>query len=468
MRTLRLLLLVAWGASCHLDRLFRTPGGGGAPASAPTARLSFMTQPNQATAGQSIASVAVAVLDSTGQPLTAFTGTVTIALANPGGGATLTGTAGVAAVNGVATFTDLAIDKAGQYTLRASAEGAAPATSTPITVVAPPPPPPGVTHLGFARQPLATTQAGATLSTVLVDALDAFDNVVADFNNPVTIALDHNPAGGTLSGRMKVNPVGGVATFSDLSIDLVGQGYTLRASTPGLASATSVGFEVTAAPPPPGGATHLQFTDQPQTTQAGQVMPTVRVTVYDGSENEVTTFRGNVTIALAANPGGGTLTTATPTIYRTGGSVIQWEDLVIDNPANGYTLRASSPGLPTVFSDPVDITPDPPPPLNGATGVAFYSQPGTTRAGDILVPAIRVGVQGPGGVIDPSYTRGIWITLIGNPTGATLSGTQHLYPVNGVAIFSDLRIDKPGSGYVLRITSWPLNYQNSRPFEITP
>src|SRR2546429_810921 len=86
MRTLRLLLLVAWGAGCHLDRLFRTPGGGGAPASAPAARLSFTTQPSQATAGQSIASVAVAVLDSTGQPLTAFTGTVTIALANPGGG----------------------------------------------------------------------------------------------------------------------------------------------------------------------------------------------------------------------------------------------------------------------------------------------------------------------------------------------------------------------------------------------
>src|SRR2546429_659577 len=87
MRTLRLLLLVAWGASCHLDRLFRTPGGGGAPASAPAARLSFTTQPSQATAGQSIASVAVPVLDSPGQPPTAFPRARPIAPANPGGGA---------------------------------------------------------------------------------------------------------------------------------------------------------------------------------------------------------------------------------------------------------------------------------------------------------------------------------------------------------------------------------------------
>jgi hypothetical protein len=42
--------------------------------------------------------------------------------------------------------------------------------------------------------------------------------------------------------------VNGVATFSNLSIDRVGTGYTLAASSTGLTGATSSGFNITAAP----------------------------------------------------------------------------------------------------------------------------------------------------------------------------------------------------------------------------
>ena len=139
---------------------------------------------------------------------------------------------------------------------------------------------------------------------------------------------------------------------------------------------------------------------------------------------------------------------------------------VHDQPGYGYTLRATSPGLQTATSDPFDVTADPPPPLNGATGLAFYQEPTTTRAGDVIIPPIRVGVQS-GGSIDPNYSPGIWISLDNNSTGATLSGTRHVYPVNGFAVFSDLRIDKPGSGYTLRVTAWPINAKNSVPFDVT-
>jgi len=469
MRTLRLLALVAWGASCHLDALFKGPGGGGSPASAALgARLTFASQPSQATAGEAIAPVEIAVVDSAGQRLTGFTGTVTIALANPSG-ARLSGTPSVGAVSGVATFSDLTIDRAGQYTLRASAAGAAAATSTPIEVIPPPPPPPTVTHLGFARQPLQSIQAGAVMSPVLVAALDASGDVVTTFSSPITMALGTNAGGGTLSGTLSVAAVSGIATFSELSIDNVGSGYTLRAAIPGISPVNSASFDVTAAPPPPGGATYLRFTDQPQITQAGQVMPTVRVTAYDASDQTVFIFTGNVTITLGDNPVAGTLTTASPTINMDLGlgGVVQWTDLMIDRAGNGYTLRATSPGMRSATSDPFDITSDPPPPLNGATGLAFAQEPTTTRAGDFFVPPVRVVVQGYGGTTDLNYSGAIWISLDANPGGATLSGTRRVYPVNGFATFSDLRIDKPGSGYTLRATAWPLNYKRSNSFDIT-
>ncbi|MGD0020639.1 MAG: hypothetical protein ABSD62_15470, partial [Candidatus Limnocylindrales bacterium] len=60
----------------------------------------------------------------------------------------------------------------------------------------------------------------------------------------VTIAIGTNPGGGTLSGTTSVAAVAGVATFSNLSINLPGTGYTLSATSTGLTSATSSAFDI--------------------------------------------------------------------------------------------------------------------------------------------------------------------------------------------------------------------------------
>src|SRR5882762_417737 len=49
--------------------------------------------------------------------------------------------------------------------------------------------------------------------------------------------------------------------------------------------------------PPPPPATHVAFTTQPQTTQAGQTMPAVRVSALDDAGNVVTGFTGSITVA---------------------------------------------------------------------------------------------------------------------------------------------------------------------------
>src|SRR5437773_245212 len=147
------------------------------------------------------------------------------------------------------------------------------------------------------------------MSAVRVAARDAAGNTVTSYTGLITVALGANPGGGTVAGTTSVNAVSGVATFSTLSINNAGTGYTLVASASGLTGATSTAFNITAAPPPP--ATHVAFTTQPQTTQAGQTMPAVRVSALDDAGNVVTGFTGSITVAIGANPGGGTLSGTT-------------------------------------------------------------------------------------------------------------------------------------------------------------
>jgi hypothetical protein len=64
---------------------------------------------------------------------------------------------------------------------------------------------------------------------VQVTARDGLGNTATAFASKASVAIGANPGGGTLSGTPTVAPVAGVATFSTLSIDKVGTGYTLTA-----------------------------------------------------------------------------------------------------------------------------------------------------------------------------------------------------------------------------------------------
>jgi PKD repeat protein len=135
MKTLLVLALVALIASCHFDKLF-TAGGGTQLSHDPPAGLAFATRPGNARAGQQLSQVRVAVVDSRGTPVAGADSLITVALgANPGS-ATLTGTSQARAANGVATFADLRISKAGTgYTLTATVAGLTPDTSDAFDVM---------------------------------------------------------------------------------------------------------------------------------------------------------------------------------------------------------------------------------------------------------------------------------------------------------------------------------------------
>src|SRR5439155_5820692 len=129
-----------------------------------------------------------------------FTGNVAMALgANPGGG-TLSGTTPVAAVGGVATFTDLIINKTGTgYTLTASASGFTAVISSAFDIIAG-----TATQLAFTVQP-SNTMAGAVITpAVQVSVLDGAGNLVPGFTGNMTVALGNNPGGSTLRDRKSV------------------------------------------------------------------------------------------------------------------------------------------------------------------------------------------------------------------------------------------------------------------------
>jgi hypothetical protein len=100
--------------------------------------------------------------------------------------------------------------------------------------------------LTFTQQPTDAASGATITPAVTVTAQDAFGNPAS-----TTVHLDLNVPGladGTLGGDVDVETVGGVATFSDLSVtqtaNVLNLPYTLSASASGATSETSDSFDI--------------------------------------------------------------------------------------------------------------------------------------------------------------------------------------------------------------------------------
>jgi hypothetical protein len=430
-------------------------------------RLAFTGQPSMTDAGDVIdPPVRVAARDGDGNTITSYSGTISIGLAaNPSGGV-LTGATAVAAVNGIATFADLRIDRAGAgYSLSASATGLSGATSSAFTVTEPPPPP--ATRLVFSVEPSPTLAGQAITPAIQVTAQDAAGGIATTYDGTITITIATNPTGGVLGGTRSVAAVGGVASFSDLQIDRAGAGYRLSAAATALTGATSAAFDVTA---PPAQATKLAFTVEPGATMTGDaIAPPVQVTAQDASGATATTYSGTITVTIGANPVGGSLSGTTAAVASAG--VATFADLRIDKAGVGYRLAAGAAGLTGAASAPFtvsDAPPPPPPPPPPATQLAFAVQPATVQQGQTITPAVQVVARDASGGTATAFNGTITIAIAANPSGGTLAGTTAAAAVNGVATFGDLRISASGDGYTLAAGASGLSGATSAPFHVTP
>ncbi|MBK6404036.1 MAG: IPTL-CTERM sorting domain-containing protein [Holophagales bacterium] len=385
----------------------------------------------------------VQLQDAAGNPVS-FGGT-TITLSLTSGNGTLSGTTSQPTnASGLATFADLSIDLAGSKVLTAASAGLTSAVSSAFSITAA-----TATQLAYVQQP-TDAAAGATIApAVTVQLQDAGANPVAIAGTTITLSL--TSGNGTLSGTVsRVTNASGLATFSDLSIDLAGS-KQLTAAGAGLTSAVSSSFTITAGP-----ASQLAYVQPPTPTAPGAtITPAVTVQLQDAAGNPVSF--GGTTITLSLTSGNGTLsgTTSQPT---NASGLATFADLSIDL-AGSKVLTAASAGLTSAVSSAFSIT------AATATQLAYVQQPTNAAAEATIAPAVTVQLQDAGA--NPVAIAGTTITLTLTSGNGTLSGTaSRVTNASGLATFDDLSIDLAGSK-VLTAASAGLTSAVSSSFTIT-
>ncbi|MCC6242677.1 MAG: Ig-like domain-containing protein [Gemmatimonadaceae bacterium] len=191
------------------------------------ARLVVRTQPSGALAGVLFTTQPVIeVRDGADNVVTTATPLVTATVS--AGGGTLSGTAAVTAVNGVATFTTLRIaGLIGNRTLTFSAPGLTAATTETFVLQ-----PGAATALGV-RVAAVGGGLNAPFTTVpVVELRDASGNV-ATAAPATSISASITSGGGTLTGA-SASATNGVATFVGFGINGVGGARTIRFTAPAL------------------------------------------------------------------------------------------------------------------------------------------------------------------------------------------------------------------------------------------
>lgn len=308
--------------------------------------------------------------------------------------------------------------------------------------------------LSFDSQPSVTVTAGSPITTFRVQLRNIFGLEVWERGVPITISLGANPAAGALSGTVTaITDAWGAATFSGLTINRAGAGYTLTASSPGYAGAVSSTFTVV-----PAEASRLIVTSGAALTgpaSSAATLGPVTLQRQDAYGNAVTV--GTSSVSLATSSAGATIFAAM---------------------ANG--AKASKVTIPAGFS----------------SASFFY---GDTKAGTATITAASLGLAAPAPVtatitaaapgrlkfdaipavvpknapITPPVTVHV-LDVFGNPadsssqvilqSNCSIKGTLTRAAASGAAAFADLEIAGKASGCVLTASSGSLATDTSNPF----
>jgi len=411
-------------------------------------KVVFSVQPGTTVAGTQVnPAVTVTVDDTLGNPVTGSSSTVTLTLNGglfAGGGSTATAVSSSA--TGVATFSNLIIITAGNYSLTAADGIVSGATSDTFNVIAA-----DAAKLVVGVQPTAVTAGTPIAPAVTVMVQDAFGNIVASDVSTVTLALSSGSFDGASATMALVS--GGIATFNNLIIDGAGN-YSLIAADGALTGANSSTFSVT-----PATSAKLAFGVQPITTVAGvAINPAVTVTVEDALGNAATGDSSTVTLTLTGGVFSGGSTTATAVAF---GGVATFNSLTINTTGSSYSLTAGDGALTAATSSTFSVTPAP------AAKLVFGVQPSTAVVGVAVNPAVIVTVEDALGNTATGDSSTVTLTL----TGGVFSGgstTATAVVSGGVATFNSLTINTTGSNYGLTAGDGALTAATSSTFNVTP
>ncbi len=419
--------------------------------------LGFAVQPGTTTAGAAIApAVSVNVLDKYGNVETGDnTDHVTLSVASGPGTFTSGNTMTVTVSAGVASFSNVVLDTAGNYSLAENATGglSGPVSSTfTINPAAP-------SQLVFSVQPSTTTAGAAIAPSVQVEALDSFGNLATNNNTlPVTLSVASDSGGFTSGSTTTVTVSAGVATFSNLILNTAGSYVLAETATGGLTGPNSAGFTITSA-----ASGYLAFSVQPVNTTAGlAVSPAVQVQVLDKFGNlDMSDNTDQVTLSVASGPG--TFTSGSTTTVTFSGGVATFSNLVLDT-AGSYSLTESATGgLSGPNSSTFIINPAAP------SQLVFSVQPSTTTAGAAIAPAVQVqALDSYGNLATNNSTLQVTLSAASDPGGFTSSSRTTVTVTAGVAAFSNLVLDTAGNYTLAETAMGGLTGPTSGSFTINP
>jgi streptogramin lyase len=402
-------------------------------------QLVVTTQPATNVTAGSAFSIVVTAETSTGAVDTNFTSSIGLSIASGPTGGSLGGTLSATASAGVATFNNLLLDTAGAYFLQATGGNATSVNTRQITVVASS----VVASLVIEQQPPSSVQAGGTFGFE-VGGIDQFGNPTG-LTGSVTVAILNNPDNSTLGGTLTVNASGGVAKFTDLTLNKVGTGYTLQASASPAASATTNAIDVTEAP-----ASQLVIptADEPPLSVDEGATFSLTVDVEDQFGNLIPDYQGSVTISQPSVIAG----TTTATVVN--GVATFDNDLQINTPGT-YQLVATSGTLHSATSTAITVNSSQQP-----AKLAWATEPESQVTQGSGFGAV-IDVEDQFGNIENAFDGSVSIALDANPGSATLGGNVTVTAAAGVATFAGLTINVADSGYTLMAstssTSGPIN-----------
>jgi len=379
------------------------------PVSSGESGVPFTTQP------------VVNVLDATGNIVLNATTPVTATLAGTG---TLMGTTTVNAVNGVASFTNLAITGNANATISFTAGTLPVASGTSATS-------PPLTTVQVARQFTITTQPGGALSGAtlspqpVVRILDAVGIPISTATNVVTAVI--NSGTGSIAGTVSVAAVNGVTTFTNLKINGAGP-FTIGFTGTGMTSAVS--SPITIIPLP---ASQLAVSSQPAGVESGVPFVSQPVVQLRDANNGVVIGATNpVTVSIASGTG---QLSGTTTVNAIAGVAAFTNLQIAGSGPVTLAFTAGAPLLATSTSFPVTQV---------VRQIVLITAPGATgTSGLVVTPAPVVELRDAAGLKVSSATGAVTAT-IATGTGV-LSGTLSVNAVGGTVTFGNLIITGAGS-----------------------
>ncbi len=225
------------------------------------------------------------MLDGSGNVDTASTEAITVGLSSSSTGTgVLSGTTTKNAVAGVATFDDLKINAAGEYSLMFTDANNATTTSSAFEISA--------GKLVFLKSPVNGNVSGPLKPAVKVEVVDDNGKVLKSATGSVSLSVAGSPST-AVSGNVAAI-VNGVATFSAVQISVPGT-YQLSANDDaGDATATSKTFSVA--------GDHLVFSKQPVKTSVNS--PILFSVQLRDDRNRLVNSSDELAITLGAVVGG--------------------------------------------------------------------------------------------------------------------------------------------------------------------